>query len=106
MLVLQTLAAGPSHGYGVAERLRECSREVLVVEEGSLYPALHRLAKRGWVKSSWGRSDNNRRARFYELTARGRKQLKREVETWRRMAEAITRVVGPAPGRGLTGELS
>lgn len=96
MLVLRALTDGPSHGYGVMQRLRERSGSVLDVEEGSLYPALHRLAKRKLVRSRWGRSENNRRARFYEITARGRRELELEVASWTRMARAIGAVLrGP-----------
>ncbi|MEP7273848.1 MAG: PadR family transcriptional regulator [Acidobacteriota bacterium] len=98
MLILKTLERGadPMHGYGIALYLKQISNEVLHVEEGSLYPALQRLAIKGWVKAEWGRSENNRRARFYKLTAAGRKQLKAEVADFERLLEAILRVVQPA----------
>ena len=93
MLVLKVLAAGPQHGYGIAVRLHQLSADVLRVEEGSLYPALYRMEQRGWIRSSWGLSDNNRRARFYQLTRSGRRQLGAETESWRRLAGAVARVL-------------
>jgi transcriptional regulator len=96
MLVLRTLARGPMHGYGIAERLRQVSDDVLQVGESSLYPALQRLLLNGWVKAEWGASDNNRRARFYTLTAAGRKQLTAEREEFQRLIVAITRVLETA----------
>ena len=98
MLILKTLErnAEPMHGYGVARYIKQISNEVLQVEEGSLYPALQRLAIKGWVKSEWGPSENNRRARYYKLTPVGRKQVKQEVADFERVLEAILRVVQPA----------
>ncbi|HKQ76267.1 MAG TPA: PadR family transcriptional regulator [Blastocatellia bacterium] len=98
MLILKTLERNPEsmHGYGVARYIKQISNEALQVEEGSLYPALQRLAIKGWVKSEWGPSENNRRARYYKLTPAGRKQLKREVADFERILEAILRVVQPA----------
>jgi transcriptional regulator len=93
MLVLKTLQPGPQHGYGIAVRLHQLSADVLRVEEGSLYPALYRMEQRGWISSSWGVSENNRRARFYRLTATGRRQLARETDSWRRLAGAVARVL-------------
>jgi transcriptional regulator len=93
MLVLKTLVSGPEHGYGIAARLHMLSADVLQVEEGSLYPALYRMEQRGWIASSWGLSDNNRRARFYRLTRAGRKQLEAETESWRRLSGAVMRVL-------------
>jgi len=93
MLVLKTLLAGPEHGYGIAQRLQQLSQEVLQVEEGSLYPALYRMEQRGWIASTWGLSDNNRRARFYQLTRSGRKQLDAETTSWRRLTGAVARVL-------------
>jgi len=93
MLVLKTLDAGPQHGYGIAARLHDLSADVLQVEEGSLYPALYRMEQRGWIASSWGVSENNRRARFYRLTRAGRKQLDAETESWRRLSGAVMRVL-------------
>src|SRR6266508_5780567 len=97
MLILKSLdrIAEPMHGYGIALYLKQISRDVLRVEEGSLYPALQRLALKGWVKSEWGQSENNRRARLYKLTPAGRKQLKQEVADFERVLEAILRVVQP-----------
>ena len=93
MLVLKVLESGPMHGYGIAGRLQQLSVDVLRVEEGSLYPALYRMEQRGWIRSAWGVSDNNRRARFYELTRKGRRQLGLERESWLRMAGAVARVL-------------
>jgi len=96
MLILQTLVLGPAHGHTIAHVIERTSRDVLQIEQGSLYPALHRLEDRGWVASSWGASENNRRARFYRLTAAGRKQLTRQTNRWRAMVEAIGRVLSHA----------
>ncbi|MGE5837385.1 MAG: PadR family transcriptional regulator [Acidobacteriota bacterium] len=93
MLILQTLVAGPKHGYGIAERLKQVSQNVLQVGESSLYPALQRLLLNGWVKAEWGTSDNNRRARYYTLTAAGRKKLGSEREEFERLIGAIQRVL-------------
>ena len=95
MLILKTLErnSGPMHGYGIALYIKQISNEVLKVEEGSLYPALQRLTIKGWVKTEWGQSDNNRRARFYKLTPAGRKQLKQEEADFERMLEALLRVM-------------
>ena len=93
MLILQTLTRGARHGYGIAQQIQEISDDVLQVEEGSLYPALQRLLVKGWVKAEWGSSENNRRARYYTLTAAGRKQLGLEAENFSRMVQAITRVM-------------
>ncbi|MCI0392624.1 MAG: PadR family transcriptional regulator [Acidobacteria bacterium] len=98
MLILKSLERNgePMHGYGIALYLKQISGDVLKVEEGSLYPALQRLAIKGWVKTEWGQSDNNRRARFYKLTPAGRKQLKQEEADFERVLEAILRVMQPA----------
>jgi PadR family transcriptional regulator PadR len=93
MLVLKTLMRGPMHGYAIAESIEQLSGEVLRVEEGALYPALHRLELRGWLAAEWGASENKRRARYYKLTAAGRKQLNSESEHWNRMAAAIARIM-------------
>jgi transcriptional regulator len=93
MLILKTLLRGRMHGYGIAQSIQQISEEVLRVEEGSLYPALHRLELEGLVDSEWGLSDNNRRAKFYSLTAGGRKQLETETHKWARIAAAIARVM-------------
>src|SRR5262245_12016766 len=95
LLILSRLARGAEHGFGIAEDVKRRSEEVLRIEEGSLYPALQRLETQGLITSSWGTSGNNRRARFYELAPRGRKQLGIEVSTWRRLAGAVDRVIGP-----------
>ena len=89
LLILKALSLAPQHGWGISERIRQISREVLDVPQGSLYPALHRLERRGWVKARWGTSDNNRRAKFYELTRRGQSQLAAEADDWERLAAAI-----------------
>lgn len=93
MLILKALARGAMHGYGVAEWIHQSSNDVLAVEEGALYPALHRLELRGLLSSEWGASDNNRRAKFYALTKSGRKELERETEYWRRLSGAVARVM-------------
>src|SRR5262245_1574965 len=93
LLILRTLATGAKHGYGIAERLRQVSEDVLQVGESSLYPALQRLLLNGWVEAEWGASENNRRARYYTLTAAGRKQLKSEREEFDRLVTAIQRVL-------------
>lgn len=93
LLVLQTLKGGARHGYSITRHLREVSEDFLQVEEGSLYPALHRMEKRGWIKSWWGKSETKRRARFYELTSDGKKQLRAETKSWNEMSNAIDRVL-------------
>jgi len=93
MLILKTLAHGPMHGYAIAESIEQRSAEVLRVEEGALYPALHRLELRGWLAAEWGASENKRRARYYRLTAAGRKQLGQESAHWDRMTTAIARIM-------------
>ena len=94
MMILRTLLVGDAHGYTIAKVIERTSEDVLQVEQGSLYPALYRLEDRGWVSSFWGASENNRRAKFYRLTAAGRKQLQREASRWRRMTRAIGLVMG------------
>jgi PadR family transcriptional regulator, regulatory protein PadR len=89
MLILKIVALGPVHGYGISLRIRQISKEVLQVQQGSLYPALHRLEKRGWLQAEWGESDNGRQAKFYKLSAKGRKQLAEEEQNWNRLAEAV-----------------
>ena len=96
MLILRALVRGPLHGYGIADRLRQVSQDVLHVGESSLYPALQRLLLNGWVKASWGASENNRRARFYTLTAAGRRRLEAERDEFQRLITAITRVMESA----------
>ena len=93
LLVLKTLARGPQHGYGIVVHIQQVSEEALRVEEGSLYPALHRIEQAGWISSEWGISDNNRRAKYYRLTLAGRKQLAREEENWGRLTRAVAKVL-------------
>jgi PadR family transcriptional regulator PadR len=95
LLILRTLVFGPQHGLGIARAIQKQSDEVLLVDHGSLYPALQRLEARRWIVADWGTSDNNRKARFYELTKAGRKQLTAETQQWRRLAVAIGRILGP-----------
>jgi transcriptional regulator len=94
LLVLKTLALEPMHGWGIAQRIQQRSEQALEVGQGSLYPALMRLERRGWISGSWGTSDNNRRARYYRLTALGARQLARETESWRRYARAVELILG------------
>src|SRR3954465_173865 len=96
LLILQTLLLGPAHGHTIAHVIEHRSDEVLQVEHGSLYPALHRLENRGWISSSWGTSENNRKARFYELTAAGRRQLRDHTARWDRLVTAVNRILRPA----------
>jgi transcriptional regulator len=96
MLILRALQLEPMHGFGISIRIRQMSQEVLLVEQGSLYPALYRLEDQGWIKAEWGVSENNRKARFYSLTAAGRKQLEAERENWARMSAAINQVLKQA----------
>ena len=93
MLILKTLAIGPMHGWGISQRIQQISRGVLCVNQGSLYPALHRLEHQGWISAEWGSSENNRQARFYQLTARGRKQLAEETENWERLSGAVAQIL-------------
>ena len=95
MLILRSLVDGPRHGYGITERLQEVSDEVLTVDEGSLYPALYRMQRRGWLTSKWGRSENNRKARFYSMTRKGRKQLEKATKSWAQFSEAVTKAMKP-----------
>ena len=94
MMILRTLITGDAHGHTIAKVIEQTSEDVLEVEQGSLYPALHRLEDRGWVSSFWGASENNRRAKFYRLTAAGKRQLTSEISRWRQMARAIALVMG------------
>src|SRR6201988_4940620 len=98
MMILRTLSTGDAHGHTIAKVIERTSQDVLEVEQGSLYPALHRLEDRGWVSSYWGASENNRKAMFYRLTATGRKQLVRETTRWRQMTRAIGLVMGEEGG--------
>jgi PadR family transcriptional regulator PadR len=95
LLILRTLLFGPEHGQGIARAIQQTSEDELLVDHGALYPALQRLESRGWIAAEWGTSSNNRRARFYNLTKAGRKQLVHETSQWRRLAAAIGRVIGP-----------
>ncbi|HEX2453839.1 MAG TPA: PadR family transcriptional regulator [Vicinamibacterales bacterium] len=94
LLILKTLANGPMHGWGISLSIQDVSRDVLQVNQGSLYPALHRLEQQGLIEARWGSSDNNRQAKFYELTRTGRKQLAEETRNWERLSEAVARVLG------------
>lgn len=94
LLILKTLALGAQHGWAVSERIQQVSSEVLRVQQGSLYPALHRLERRGWIKAKWGSSENNRRAKYYELTASGKRQLATEEISWKMLTDAIALVLG------------
>ena len=97
LVVLKTLETlGPMHGYGIAQRIQQVSEDALRLNQGTLYPALLRLEQRGWIRSEWGKSDNNRRARYYALTRAGRKQLQREAANWERMAGIMSRLLEPA----------
>lgn len=96
MLVLRVLELEPMHGWGIGERIHQRSREVLQVTQGSLYPALHRLERKGWIEAEWATSENNRRAKYYRLTRSGRRRLAEETESWRRMVEAVAAVMRPS----------
>jgi transcriptional regulator len=96
MLVLRTLLVGPLHGYAITESIFSTSGEVLEIDEGSMYPALYRMERRGWIEARWGRSENNRRAKFYELTSEGRRQLDQASERWARFSQAVEQVMEPA----------
>ncbi|HEX7679683.1 MAG TPA: PadR family transcriptional regulator [Thermoanaerobaculia bacterium] len=96
LLILRTLSLGPQHGWGISERVQRLSSEVLCIQQGSLYPALHRLERRGWIKARWGTSENNRRARYYELTKAGLKQLETETGLWKQLTTAVSQVLGEA----------
>jgi PadR family transcriptional regulator PadR len=96
LLVLRTLAREPMHGYGITLRIQEFSKEMLRVEEGSLYPALHRMAQDGWIRAEWRSTENNRRARYYSLTAKGKRQLETEEKNWARLTLAVSQVLQDA----------
>jgi transcriptional regulator len=96
MLILKIVALGPVHGYGISLRIRQISKEVLQVQQGSLYPALHRLEKRGWLESEWGASDKGRQSKFYKLSEKGRKQLESEESNWYRLAGAVATIMQTA----------
>ena len=93
MLILKTLVLEPMHGWGISQRIQQISDDVLQINQGSLYPALHRLEQQGWIRSSWGTSENNRQAKYYKLTKAGRRQLEDERENWNRLAAAVTRIL-------------
>lgn len=93
LLILRTLALGPQHGWAISERVQQISSDVLQIQQGSLYPALHRLERRGWIKAKWGASENNRRAKFYELTSAGKKQLAVEMDIWLKLTAAVTQIL-------------
>jgi PadR family transcriptional regulator, regulatory protein PadR len=96
LLILRTLALGPQHGWAISERVQQLSSEVLRIQQGSLYPALHRLERRGWIKAASGTTENNRRAKYYELTRRGNKQLEVETDSWRKLAAAVAQILESA----------
>ena len=93
LLILRTVALEPLHGWAISERIHQISSKVLFVQQGSLYPALHRLERKGWIKARWGASENNRRAKFYGMTRAGRKQLELEENTWRKLAAAVAQIL-------------
>jgi PadR family transcriptional regulator PadR len=96
LLILKTVALGPQHGWAISERIQQISSDVVQVQQGSLYPALHRLERRGWVRARWGTSENNRRAKYYELTRSGRKQLEAQADSWRKLTIAVDQVLDMA----------
>ena len=96
LLILKTLELEPMHGWGITQRIQQISESVLQVNQGSLYPALHRLEERGWIRATWKTSENNRQAKYYELTAKGRRQLVQEKQNWLRLSGAMSRIVGTA----------
>ena len=93
LLILRTLLTGPQHGWAISERVQQVSSEVLSIQQGSLYPALHRLERRGWIEAEWGISDNNRRAKYYKLTPTGQKQLAQETDAWHKLIAAVAQVL-------------
>ena len=96
LLILRTLALGPQHGWAISERVQQVSSDALQIQQGSLYPALHRLERRGWIKAKWGTSDNNRRAKYYNITPAGKKQLEVETDSWRKLTAAVTQILESA----------
>lgn len=96
LLILRTLALGRQHGWAISERVQQMSSDVVRIQQGSLYPALHRLERRGWIKAHWGTSENNRRAKYYELTRSGRQQLEVEKDAWKKLTTAVAQVLGSA----------
>jgi PadR family transcriptional regulator, regulatory protein PadR len=103
VLILKTLSWGPNHGYGVARWLQQVTSDVLQIEEGSLYPALHRMERKGWIESEWGLSENNRRAKFYRMTVDGQRHLRAEATSWDRFAQAVSTVLSWTPAPASTG---
>jgi len=98
LLILKTVALEPQHGWAISERVQQISSDALQIRQGSLYPALHRLERRGWIKAHWRTTDNNRRAKYYELTRAGRQQLEAQTDSWRRLTEAVGQVLGMQEG--------
>lgn len=96
LLILKTVALEPQHGWGISERIRQVSRDVLQIQQGSLYPALHRLERRGWIRAKWGVSENNRRAKYYELTPAGQRRLEDESTSWRTLSTAVENILDMA----------
>jgi transcriptional regulator len=96
LLILRTLALGPQHGWAISERVQQMSSDVLQIQQGSLYPALHRMERRGLIKARWGTSENNRRAKYYELSKNGRQQLEVQTDAWRKLTAAVAQVLGTA----------
>jgi transcriptional regulator len=96
LLILRTLALGPQHGWAISERVQQVSSDVLQIQQGSLYPALHRLERRGWIKAKWGTSDNNRRAKYYHISPAGKKQLEVETDSWRKLTAAVAQILESA----------
>ena len=96
VMILKTLSTAPMHGWGISQRIQQLSKDVLRVNQGSLYPALYRLENQGWIRAAWGTSENNRKAKFYELTRAGRRQLTQETESWERFSSAVARVLQTA----------
>ena len=96
LLILRTLSLEPLHGWAVSERIQQISSEILRVQQGSLYPALHRLERRGWIKARWGTSENNRKAKFYEITKAGRRELEVEQHAWQKLTAAVSQILGTA----------
>jgi PadR family transcriptional regulator, regulatory protein PadR len=93
LIILRTLSSGPQHGWAISERVQQVSSDILQIQQGSLYPALHRLERRGWIKAKWGVSDNNRRAKYYELTKSGQEQLKHETASWHKLTAAVAQIL-------------
>ena len=103
LMILKAVSRGPTHGYGVTKWIRQTTDGSLDIDDGALYPALHRLERRGWILAEWGVSENNRKAKYYCLTDEGRGQLRRELKNWTRFSEALTKIVGGAPAQESTG---